>query len=81
MGTAESLCCGTPVAGFRAGAPEQIALPAFSRFVQWGDVQQLLDTVEELLKSTGNDTPIAECSAQVYAQNRMAEGYITLYVR
>ena len=27
MPVAESLCCGTPVVGFKAGGPEQIALP------------------------------------------------------
>ena len=30
MVCAESLCCGTPVVGFQAGAPEGISLPAVS---------------------------------------------------
>lgn len=33
MVTAESLCCGTPVVGFKAGAPETIAIPECSEFV------------------------------------------------
>ena len=37
MPCAESLCCGTPVAGFQAGGPESISLPDFSRFVPYGD--------------------------------------------
>ena len=38
MVTAESLCCGTPVVGFKAGAPEQIAIKEFSEFVEYGDL-------------------------------------------
>ena len=34
MVTVESLCCGTPVVGFQAGGPENIALPAYSTFVE-----------------------------------------------
>ena len=79
MVTVESLCCGTPVAGFQAGGPEQIALPEFSAFVQWGDVRQLSETVTTFLKSALRDTTIAECSAQAYSKNTMAEGYMTLY--
>jgi len=33
---AESLACGTPVVGFKAGAPETISLQEFSTFVEYG---------------------------------------------
>ena len=75
----ESLCCGTPVAGFQAGGPEQIALPEFSRFVQWGDIRQLSAAVETLLALKDSDITTAECSARVYSKNTMAEGYMALY--
>lgn len=79
MVTVESLCCGTPVVGFQAGGPEQIALPEFSRFVQWGDIRHLTKEVETLLKSTVNDTITAKCSARAYSKNTMAEAYLNLY--
>ena len=79
MITAESLCCGTPVAGFRAGGPEQIALPEFSRFVQWGDIRQLSQAAELLLKAETKASVISQCSVQAYSMNTMAEGYMALY--
>lgn len=45
--TAESLCCGTPVVGFRAGGPESIAPPSCCKFVEYGD----LDALEPALRS------------------------------
>lgn len=79
MVTAESLCCGTPVAGFRAGGPEQIALPEYSGFVQWGEGTLLLYAIEALLKSIDSNLPIAEYAAQAYSQKTMTEGYISVY--
>ena len=79
MITAESLCCGTPVAGFEAGGPEQIALPEFSGFVQWGDIWKLSAEVKTLLEVKKSDIITAECSARVYSKNTMAEGYMALY--
>lgn len=38
MITAESLCCGTPIVGFKAGGPESIAIPDYSSFVEYGDM-------------------------------------------
>ncbi|MBP3926642.1 MAG: glycosyltransferase [Clostridium sp.] len=79
MVTAESLCCGTPVAGFRAGGPEQIALPAFSRFVHFGDLGQLSEAAEIFIKAAAGDSTISACSAQAYSKSTMAEEYMGLY--
>ena len=46
MFVAESLCCGTPVVGFKAGAPEQIAIKDYSNFVPWGDIGALTTELE-----------------------------------
>jgi glycosyltransferase involved in cell wall biosynthesis len=37
MIVAESLCCGTPVVGFKAGGPESIAIDDYCVFVQFLD--------------------------------------------
>src|SRR5690606_6833421 len=39
MIVAESLSCGTPVAGFKAGGPESISIKEYSKFVDYGDVE------------------------------------------
>jgi glycosyltransferase involved in cell wall biosynthesis len=42
---AESLSCGTPIVGFKAGAPETISLSKYSEFVEYGDSQLLEEKV------------------------------------
>lgn len=77
---AESLCCGTPVAGFRAGAPEEIALPEFSRFVPWGNTADLAEAVKELVDNPNTDhTEISRLAQQRYAQEEMLQQYLQLY--
>lgn len=80
MVTAESLCCGTPVAGFRAGGPEQIAIPEFSRFVLWGDIKELSDALKELLNQQVS-LEIGEYAVREYSRDTMTEGYISLYAK
>lgn len=80
MVTAESLCCGTPVAGFRAGGPEQIAIPEFSRFVPWGDTTELSDALKELLNQQVS-LEIGEYAVREYSRDTMTEGYISLYAK
>ena len=45
MPVAEAMCCGTPIVGFQAGGPESIALPEYSEFVEFGDVEALRNVV------------------------------------
>jgi putative colanic acid biosynthesis glycosyltransferase len=49
----ESLAFGTPVIGFKSGAPESIFLEPFAEFVNYGDVLSLADL---LLKKLSNKT-------------------------
>lgn len=43
MIVAESLCSGTPVCGFRSGGPESIAIPKYSWFFEYGNVDAIKD--------------------------------------
>lgn len=81
MVTAESLCCGTPVVGFCCGGPEEIALPEFSRFVPFGDLDALEGAVNAMLKAPGNREKCAAQAAARYALSDMAEQYTALYRR
>lgn len=77
MLVAESLCCGTPVVGFQAGGPETIALPAFSRFVPYGDVEALALALEGQLEGK---TPVDVSQARrVYGSQAMCAAYLQRY--
>ncbi len=79
MVCAESLCCGTPVAGFAAGGPESIALSAYSRFVPQGDIEALSDAVTELVWRRWDRAVMTAEAAEAYDAARMVEGYLEVY--
>lgn len=79
MIVAESLSCGTPVAGFMAGAPEMISIPEYSRFVRHGDLESLYGVAREMLDLTLNRNEIALSASEKYSKERMAEQYIDAY--
>lgn len=78
MVTAESLCCGTPVVGFFAGGPEQIAIPEYSDFVEYGDVPALKAAVEAWLRQGVEERKIAEQVGR-YSKTTMLDAYLHAY--
>ncbi len=76
MVCAESLCCGTPVVGFRAGAPEQIAIPEYSEFAEPGDTDGLSDAVHRMLARCVR-VPMA--CAERYSVGSMVGQYLRVY--
>jgi glycosyltransferase involved in cell wall biosynthesis len=79
MIVAESLSCGTPVAGFLAGGPESIALPDYTQFVEYGNIQKLRSVVEELLHNKYNAAVISQKAHEKYSKETMTQGYIKVY--
>lgn len=79
MVTAESLSCGTPVVGFKAGAPEEITLPDYSQFVVYGDVKKLSGVAEDFLEKDFNPLEISNKAHLKYAKEKMTEAYINVY--
>lgn len=79
MVCAESLCCGTRIVGFCAGAPETIALPEYSRFVTYGDIELLKDTVLQTLKQEVDKKTISQQACRVYSYKEMAKNYLDVY--
>lgn len=80
MPCAESLCCGTPVVGFRAGAPEMISLPEYSEFVQQGDLPGLEEVVRKWLSRTDLDAAeISEAAKRTYSAETMVQNLLDVY--
>ncbi len=79
MVCAESLSCGTPVIGFKAGAPEQISLDKYSDFVDQGDIKSLTNVAKYWINNPV-DTYLIQHEASIrYSKQHMVEGYINLY--
>ena len=78
MPTAESLCCGTPVAGFLAGGPESIAFPEYSSFVQYGDIPHLKAEIRKMLSMKFDSDEMSERAMARYSKSRMASEYLKL---
>lgn len=81
MVVAESLCCGTPVVGFKAGAPEQITIKEYSEFVEQGDILALQCSVLNMLQKNYNKVDIMNVSHNKYSNNVMCSKYKELYLR
>lgn len=77
---AESLSCGTPVIGFKSGGPEEISLPDYSSFVEYGDIHSLK---EKLLmwvgKKDGESGKIAAAANKAYSKETMCRKYLECY--
>ena len=79
MVTAESLCCGTPVVGFRAGGPECIALEDYSSFVEYGDLDAFEQSVKRMLGKTVDKETVSEAAILKYGKDVMCKSYIKIY--
>lgn len=74
---AESLCCGTPVVGFEAGAPETIAIKEYSEFVPQGETEALAKAVKNMIdRHPEIDTDLA---VKTYSAETMWDNYYALY--
>ena len=79
MIVAESMCCGTPVVGFKAGGPEAIALAEHSAFVEQGDVDALEIQLRRRLAEKKDASFIAEAGRIAYSAETMCEAYMKVY--
>ncbi len=75
MVTAESLCCGTPVVGFRAGGPESIATEGYVKFVEYGDCEALYKEAIHISKTS----EISSAYIQIFSHDKMTKNYINVY--
>lgn len=81
MPVAESLCCGTPVVGFKAGGPESICLDEYCKFVDYGEVDSLQQALNYILSQSFDRDKMSKEAIQKYSKKAMADGYIAVYNR
>lgn len=79
MVTAESLCCGTPVVGFKAGGPESITIPEYSSFVEYGNIEALKESLQRTLATEWNKQEISAKAQTCYDRRVMTEDFINVY--
>lgn len=79
MVTAESLCCGTPVVGFYAGAPEQIAISDYSSFCDYGNIEELKRNIHSMINSNFDRSQISNRAIDTYSISKMVDGYVDIY--
>jgi|LSQX01.2.fsa_nt_gb glycosyltransferase involved in cell wall biosynthesis len=73
MPVAESICCGTPVVGFKAGAPELIALEGTCEFVEYGDMSAFYEAVMRNIDKKRNLSEEEKQKWQAEAQKRYSK--------
>ena len=79
MTCAESLCCGTPIAGFCSGAPETVFLQPHAVFGTSGDLDELEKNVKLQLNAAFDREKLAKEMQQLYSRDSMYEKFMNIY--
>ncbi len=80
MVVAESLCCATPVVGFKAGAPEQIAINEYCDFVEYADIDALYEKLIDRLNDNNADfANLRKMAEEKYSRLAMVSKYAQIY--
>lgn len=80
MTCAESMACGTPVVAFEAGGTESIAIPEYSQFVEFGNIDEMMKAIEEWIDKKAAITDCLESEAKErYSVERMARQFQNIY--
>lgn len=73
----ESLACGTPVVGFKAGGPESVFSGEACRFVNYGDLKSLINDIDYFLQVPVNINRLNIVSK--FSSENMFNKYLCLY--
>lgn len=79
MTCAEALCCGTPVCGFQAGAPETVFDAPHARFVPYGDIDALESLLRRTLAMPKDSAAIAAYAHARFSQQAMITAMLEEY--
>lgn len=81
MVTVESLCCGTPVVGFKAGGPESIAIGKYCEFVEYGNIKGLQNSLVNSVNRVYDKRKISSDASCLYSREKMTRDYLAIYNR
>lgn len=79
MPTAESLSCGTMVAGFKCGGAESISDEPYATFVDYGDLDSLRKTIEKKVFKNVNKQEASSKHKELYSSRRMYSDFSSIY--
>ena len=78
----ESLACGTPILGFESGAPSEIVPSGYGYFVPYGDLDSLVNALENIIDNKIKFKSTNECIAyakEKYDKDIAFKNYMELY--
>lgn len=75
----EAQCCGTPVCGFDVGGTKETSIFENNRFVNYGDLDALKESVTKMLNETVNKKALSDRAIGIYSNSVMLENYSKLY--
>lgn len=80
--TAEALACGTPVLGFDAGGPSEVAPEPYGKFIPFGDIKSLISLIEQVASGSLSFPSSEDCSdyaCKYFSNDRMCDAYLNEY--
>ncbi len=79
MTCAEAMCCGTPIVGFKSGAPETIFPQPYALFCEYGCTEKMGDLIRAQLEKNYDKEKISLCGKELFDKNIMYSKYFELY--
>lgn len=76
---AEAICCGTPIRGFKSGAPETIFTGEYANFITYGDLNTLEIEVRNILQNSLSKDDCSQYGVKNYSLDVMYKEYFKLY--
>ena len=77
--SAESLCCGTKIVGFKNGAIESFFREEYGLLYDFGHVNDLIKGLHEIYNDDYNCCKLARLACSDFDSNKMSEKYLDLY--